>query len=640
MTSRYNAFDFINSPIIVFGPTGETVFENIHYKRKVKNADFKGFDVNPECDQSMIFSQEEGEVKCYLISSDSDETGNRICIFKDITPFVSRKSMTEIMASKEGDKNGYAGRKIAEKNSRMASLIDSLDSGILLEGASGSLIQTNNCFLKMISPAGITALPKDDYGADFYHDILAELVEGDSYHALKDRIIKENREGVYSDTVRFKNGRIYTRTFRQLFVEGKPKGYLWKFKDVTENRLLRIDLEKNESRFRNIFERNMAVMLIFDPATLRIINANTSAEKFYGKSTNELKQLSMCDITIVGNMNECMSKLSEITSRKTGMVITAHQKIADGSIRDVELLMTPISEEEGGLLFVIVNDVYERVKYENALENLNANLIDMVEKESVKRRRQEELLMEKSRLAEMGEMIGNIAHQWRQPLNALGFIIQDLSDAYNYDEITAEYVQEIIRNGMEQINYMSKTIDDFRDFFKPSSKETVFDVKESIGQVLSLFLPQVKNNGIDLFVACRCAYREAEQKNTDKLEFCDDHCLQIKGYSSQFKQVLLNLLANSRHAVRKTEEKKIKIVINESGGRIQIMVEDTGGGIPEEIIDRIFDPYFTTKSDEGGTGIGLYMSRAIIEENLGGSLRAENIRGGCRITIEVDQVRT
>jgi len=751
LTGKYNSFDFISSPIVVFNSLGEIVFTNATYNKKIKSIEKKDYNQGSKCTDGIVFSTEKGVVKCYLVSSDIDDIGNKICIYKEITPFVSRKSMTEIIAT-DTEKGDYALRKIIEKNLRMSSVIDSLESGIIIEGSSGNLIQVNNSLLKIITSKGFSELPSGEYDASFFHKILADLIDSDDYLKQKDWIINEHKSGVYTDEVRFKDGRIYTRFFRQLYVGDEPKGYLWKFKDITirkelenfnveleaniqalescesvgiymeycgykfvnkgletlleadrdtlicnglehyisgkiytgeaddaiesiipytrkdgtetylnfvsdsltvygsqahvitikdntENVLLHRNLEDNEIKFRNIFEKNLAVMLIFDPATMRIVNANKSAIEFYGKSLEELTGLEMCDITIVGDMNACMLKLGEMVKTQSGSRISANQRTANGSIREVELLMSPLGEKEGDLLFVIVDDVHERAKYQRELESLNANLLELVEKEADKRRRQDELLMEKSRLAEMGEMIGNIAHQWRQPLNALGFIIQDLQDAHLHNELTDSYIMDTVSKGMDQIDYMSKTIDDFRDFFKPCNKQITFDVKENISQVLSIFLPLIKNDKIDLFVSCGCEDGSKTYKNTDVLDFCPQHDVLIKGYPNQFKQVLLNLLSNSRYAILKTGEKNINIKFQTCDEKVRVIVEDQGGGISEEDLAHVFEPYFTTKANDGGTGIGLYMSKAIVEDNLGGSLIVENIDGGCRFIIEVDRVK-
>lgn len=751
MTDRYQLFNFIKSPAAVYSQDGELLYTNSSYDNSFRYAELKRPGKGEGCTEGVVFATEKGIVKCYLVSADEDDLGNKICLYKEITPFVSRKSMTEIVAA-DHKNSEYALRKIVEKNTRMSSLIDSLESGILLEGSSGNLIQVNNSFLKMISSSFFAELPQNEYDADYFHGLIASLSDSDGYISEMERIKNDHSGGIYTDEIRFTDGRVYRRTFRQLYVGDEAKGFLWKFKDITirkelesfnveleaniralessetvgiymeysgyrfvnrgleqilesdrdsiaaaglgsfipgelfaeysggvvdrtvmlrrrdgselyvnliadsltiagkqahvitlkdttENINLNRILEKSENRFRNIFENNLAVMLIFDAKTLRILDANRSAEAYYGKSAGMLAGMEMCDLSIVDDMEACMFKLGEMVTKQTGSRIPAHQRVADGSIREVELLMTPLGGGDEELLFVIVDDIHDRMKYERELISLNENLIEMVEKEAVKRRRQEELLMEKSRLAEMGEMIGNIAHQWRQPLNALAIIIQDLSDACHYGELTESYIHDVIEKGMDQIDYMSKTIDDFRDFFRPSTQQTVFDVKKSVSQVLSIFLPQVKNCGIDVYASCRCGSEEVVHKNTDKFDFCNTHDVKIKGYANQFKQVLLNLLSNSRYAVLGREKKRIDIRLESIGEKIRVTVEDTGGGIPTEILDRVFDPYFTTKIDDGGTGIGLYMSKAIVEDNLGGSLTAENINGGCRVSIEVDRIR-
>jgi len=743
-------FDYFSSPVAVFDEEGRLLYSNKEYEERIKNNQITGA-TDRQSKESTIFVTEKGVVYCYLVSSDIDSHGNRINTYKDITSFVSRKSMNEIVFSSENKREDYALRKIIQKNLRMSSLIDSLESGVFLEGSSGNLVQLNNSFLKMISSKNSIKIPVGEYNADFYHQILSELIVTDDYYGKKEKIINENSTGVYTDEVKMRDGSVYRRTFRQLYVGSDTKGYLWKFKDITirkelesfsieleaniralescemvgifmeysgykfvnkgmehllgagrdeilckglnsffdedifspdgvksydkvvryssagsekylhlvsdsvtvsgkdayivtvidftENVLLQKNIERNETRFRNIFEKNLAVMLIMDPENLSIKDANHSAVEFYGQSLEELRGKEMCDLTIVEDMQGCVAKLGHMVQNNVGKRISGRQKTAGGEIREVEMLMTPLESGSDTMLFVIVEDVHDKIHYQHELEDLNKNLIQMVNQEAEKRRRQEELLMEKSRLAEMGEMIANIAHQWRQPLNALGFIIQDIQDASSHGEATEEYLAEVVRNGMGQIEYMSKTIDDFRDFFKPSKSETVFNAKKSISKVLSIFMPQIKHTDIDLSIECHCAEGKAVYKGLEDLDICAKEEMLIKGYENQFKQVLLNLLSNSKDALADLHNKKIIIKVIPEAEKIKIVVEDNGGGIPDNIMTQIFDPYFTTKSETGGTGIGLYMSKAIVEDNLGGSLSVENTEEGCRFTVEVDRVK-
>ncbi len=256
------------------------------------------------------------------------------------------------------------------------------------------------------------------------------------------------------------------------------------------------------------------------------------------------------------------------------------------------------------------------------LEELNLNLEQKVREEIASRQEKEQLLFQQSRMAAMGEMIGAIAHQWRQPLNVIGLIIQNMQMAYEYGEIDKERLRNAVATAMWQINFMSKTIDDFRNFFKPSKEKEVFDVRKMADETIALMKAQLQNNYIDVEII-------AEKKG-----------LVINGYPNEFKHVLMNLINNAKDAILelKAKEKcraKITIRISEKAGKVIVEVRDTGGGIPEGIMNKIFDPYFTTKDEGTGTGIGLYISKTMIERNMGGQLTAKNWEEGAEFRIEV-----
>ncbi|MBF0338367.1 MAG: PocR ligand-binding domain-containing protein [Nitrospirae bacterium] len=267
----------------------------------------------------------------------------------------------------------------------------------------------------------------------------------------------------------------------------------------------------------------------------------------------------------------------------------------------------------------------ERKRMEEELRNLNANLASLVRQETAKRQMQEQMLIQQSKMAAMGELIGLIAHQWKQPLNAIAIIVQDIKDAYKFGEVNEDYIEKTVDSTMEQVKFMSKTMDDFRNFFKPSRQNVRFDVKNAIAELISMFIAIFTKNNININL-------KAEQS----LEFT------ANGYPNEFKQVILNILNNSKDAIisRCASGDKIQgridveITVGERAGRIAICIRDNGGGIAPEVMDRMFEPYFTTKGVEG-TGIGLYMSKTIIETNMGGSLAVRNIDGGAEFTIVI-----
>jgi signal transduction histidine kinase len=286
------------------------------------------------------------------------------------------------------------------------------------------------------------------------------------------------------------------------------------------------------------------------------------------------------------------------------------------------------------------------------LEEFNRNLEERVKEETEKLRTQEQLLVQQSKMAAMGEMIGSIAHQWRQPLNALALLVQDIEEAHVYDDASPEYIHKTVAEAMRQINHMSVTIDDFRNFFKPSKTQEKIDITLAVIEVLTLMSSQILNKGIDISFTMR-SEDKTEMEITDISDFMDKGMLHrldkgtafTNGYPNEFKHVLMNIINNAKDELTARREKlgggtesKIWIDVNSSHGLIRISIKDSGAGINPEIIDKIFDPYFTTKDAKRGTGMGLYMSKVIIENNMNGHLNAANTDKGAEFVIELKEI--
>jgi signal transduction histidine kinase len=294
---------------------------------------------------------------------------------------------------------------------------------------------------------------------------------------------------------------------------------------------------------------------------------------------------------------------------------------AAGNVKTLNSKARPVFDAEGNLTaFVgISHDITEIKEAQRELEAYKNELEKRVSEEITKRMEQEQILIQQSKLAAMGEMIGNIAHQWRQPLNTLGLKIQDIADAYEFGELDDVYLKQSVEESMRVIGRMSETINDFKDFFKPDKKKIDFTANEALDATLPIIAASLKNNFIDIEVTVR----------TDPV---------IHGFLNEYSQVLLNIINNAKDALKRcpSGKKVIQIVVDKDASeRSVVTISDNGGGIPEEIIGRIYEPYFTTKHKAEGTGIGLYMSKMIIERNMRGSIRAENIEGGARFTITV-----
>lgn len=293
------------------------------------------------------------------------------------------------------------------------------------------------------------------------------------------------------------------------------------------------------------------------------------------------------------------------------------------SIENIPLSIGTRSYELSGSLSKNLNNRYIKLIFKDVSkhEQTKKELKEEIDKQIEKRLEHEYLLMQQSKLATMGEMIGHIAHQWRQPLAELGGIFMNLDAANKFGEINEEYLNQRIRSGNELLKHMSHTIDDFRHFFEPNRTKASFELETYIENAINIIRASLTFHHISL----ECHYPENE--------------VTVLGYPSEFSQVILNILANAKDVFleRQTKHPKIFLHVKVDANVVRIEIEDNAGGIAQEIIKDIFEIYFTTKSDNKGTGLGLYMSRLIIESKLNGTLSVFNSdKGACfRIDLPV-----
>lgn len=259
-----------------------------------------------------------------------------------------------------------------------------------------------------------------------------------------------------------------------------------------------------------------------------------------------------------------------------------------------------------------VNKMLEKKveKSTEELKKLNLELEKKVEKEAQKSREKDRIMFQQARFAAMGEMIGNIAHQWRQPLSALTLIIQSFETKMLSGKLSNDFVEKQVKKGMNISNRMSQTINDFRNFFNPHKTREDFNVEETVKNSISLVKELLDEENIQIII---------ENQKDDLL---------IHGHENEFSQVILNLLTNAYDSLKnkEIEEKIILIKISAEKNTLLINIIDSGGGIDKKIIDKIFEPYFTTKHKSFGTGIGLYMSKQIIENQMKGTIEGKNIK--------------
>lgn len=257
-------------------------------------------------------------------------------------------------------------------------------------------------------------------------------------------------------------------------------------------------------------------------------------------------------------------------------------------------------------------------KKELLLQDLNKNLEIKIHRAIKEAKKKDRAMLHQSRLARMGTMLSMIAHQWRQPLSEVSGILMEMETANKFKKLDDNLVKESIDESNRLIQFMSHTIDDFRNFFKPDKKKIEFYIDDACNEAISLAGASIQSYHINLTKKVKC------------------NCV-IIGYEREFAQVMLNLISNAKDILnhREIENPRIDVIVDYIDNNAIITVEDNAGGIEEEYLDLIFEPYFTTKESSQGTGLGLYMSKMIIEKNMNGELSVENTENGAKFKVQI-----
>ncbi|MDD3009166.1 MAG: HAMP domain-containing sensor histidine kinase [Arcobacter sp.] len=256
------------------------------------------------------------------------------------------------------------------------------------------------------------------------------------------------------------------------------------------------------------------------------------------------------------------------------------------------------------------NSLEEKVKEKTKeLQELNNYLETKISKEVAQNRKKDIIMFQQARFASLGEMLNNIAHQWRQPLGSITMIIQSFQTKMSLGKLTPSLVEEKVNDALLLASNMSNTLDDFRNFFSPNKIKSEFSIKNCIEHSIELSKYFLNQEEI-------------------KVELKVRKDVKINSYYNELSHVFLNIISNSKDALSSNVDKNdriIKIIVNKFKNSLVVNILDNGGGIPSEVLPKIFEPYYTTKYKSAGTGIGLYMSKQIIEKHMNGEIFCKNI---------------
>jgi len=232
----------------------------------------------------------------------------------------------------------------------------------------------------------------------------------------------------------------------------------------------------------------------------------------------------------------------------------------------------------------------------------------------------EDLLFQKAKMADMGEMIGNIAHQWRQPLAVNNTLISILKEKNERETLQADELSQKLREMENSIQYMSRTIDDFMHFYHPDKEKKTFSVSKVVEHALEITYTMLNKANIEI-------------------RFKSSDGFYVHGYMNEYMQVLISIVTNAKDTLvhKEVKDAYIQIDLFETDNNVVLKISDNAGGIKKENMHRIFDPYFTTKHKSMGTGLGLYISKMIIEKNMNGILSVENSNEGAIFSITMEK---
>jgi PAS domain S-box-containing protein len=502
---------------------------------------------------------------------------------------------------------------IEESEAMLHTIYDVLPVGITITDPEGNIVDCNSASETLL---GIT---REEHLSRNYEGKEWEIIRPDgtpmpsrefaSVRALKEgKPVRDIEMGIVRD-----EGTVWL-SVSAMPVEDPRFGVVVAYADVTERREYEIRLRdlserladqvehevaerlKNEAKYRNLFNAVPDAIIVHgfedNGMPTNFFEVNDRACELFGMERGALLKLSPSDIRPEGEEPEMVKELARELMEKGMIEVEESMRRPDGTERIIQRLSVYQRIGIEPVVFTVMRDVTEK---------------KMMEKEHELNR---QLLIQQSKMAEMGSMVGIIAHQWKQPLNSIALIVQDIAESYDYGELDETLVHSHVDQAMQQVEFMGKTIDDFRSFFKPSKLRHRFKLTRCVNDTVALIRPQL-------------------DKHRVTTEIDGDDRIEVDGYENELKQVILNIVNNAKDAFidNGTEDPRVDILVVKKDETAVLRIRDNAGGIPEDLLpDRLFEAFASTKGEQG-TGVGLSLARQIVAK-MDGSVRAFNSDGG------------
>ncbi|MBF0345620.1 MAG: PAS domain S-box protein [Nitrospirae bacterium] len=507
---------------------------------------------------------------------------------------------------------------LLESNSLMHSILQSTFDGILSVNKKGKIMFFNDKFIDMWRiPESLTTNDDDE---NLLNHVLEQLIYPEQF-IDKVRYLYNKPDEIGIDVLEFKDGRIFERYTQPQKINDITIGRIWSFRDITYQMELEERNRYNSKLFDIIFNHALDCIVFLDKDFNFVRVSKSYADvcqrdmsDFIGRNHFELYPSNLHEEA------EDAKRQRNIYSRKER--IFAFSDHPEWGVTYWDIGLVPILDEKGEIeLFLFtLRDVTEQRRVKDELKALNESLTIRVSEEVEKNRLKDRQLFEQSRYISMGELLTNISHQWRQPLGAIGALMQDIQDAYKYSELDEAYLENSVKQIIGELTNLSKTIDTFRGFYLRNEETTEVNISDAVNNTLMLLDAYFKSSSI-------------------VIETYLDTTIKINTVTKEFLQVVLNLLTNAKDVLedRKVVNGRIKIRLYRDSqlGLIVLTIADNAGGVKDELIDRVFEPYFTTKFKSSGTGLGLYTVKTIVEKIMHGSISVRNTDEGCEFRVEL-----